>query len=113
MLTIETLQQFGADTEDGLKRCMNLEDFYLELVQTALDDTPVTELEKAISAQDLDSAFETAHAFKGVCGNLALTPLYIPVSEITELLRSRTQTDYQPLMTEIKLQMQKLRALAE
>ena len=33
-------------------------------------------------------------ALKGVTGNLALTPLYDPICKITELLRSRTETDY-------------------
>ena len=43
----------------------------------------------------VQDAFEAAHALKGVLGNLALTPIYDPVSEMTELLRARNTTaDY-------------------
>ena len=44
--------------------------------------------------------------------NLALTPLSAPLSEITELLRSRTETDYASLLEEIVAQKKKLDALA-
>ena len=37
MLTIDYLREFGADVQDGLNRCMNEEDFYLELVNLALE----------------------------------------------------------------------------
>ena len=113
MLTIEKLNQFGADTDDGLKRCMNMEDFYLELVSTVLDDAQLNELTKAVNAGNLEKAFESAHALKGVYANLALTPLYEPVSEMTELLRSRTETDYQPFLEKITIRSEELRRLAE
>ena len=48
---------------------------------------------------------------KGVSANLALTPLREPVSEITELLRSRTETDYAPLMERIEKEYEKLETL--
>ena len=51
---------------------------------------------------DLTAAFEAAHALKGSNGNLALTPIFAPVSEITELLRARAQTDYTPLIEAIR-----------
>ena len=64
-----------------------------------------------MEAKDLDKAFEVAHALKGIYGNLSLTPLTKPVSEITELLRSRTDTDYSALMNEIMAQKARLDAL--
>lgn len=113
MITIEKLKEFGADTADGLKRCLNMEDFYLDLVNSSIDDTQLVQLGKAISAKELDSAFETAHSLKGVYGNLSLTPLYKPMSELTELLRSKTAADYDTLYNEIMRQFEKLKALAE
>ena len=41
-------------------------------------------------------------------GNLALTPIEKPVREITELLRSRTDTDYAPLLNEIRIKKDEL-----
>ena len=38
MLTIEALNQFGADTGDGLARCLNMESMYLRLAGMAPDD---------------------------------------------------------------------------
>lgn len=101
MLTIEALKTFGADTGDGLKRCLDNEAFYLKLVGKALEDKNFDMLEEAVAAGDLDNAFEAAHSLKGVLGNLALTPIYKPVYDITELLRARTDTDYTSLIREI------------
>ena len=50
---------------------------------------------------------------KGVLGNLSLTPLSEPVMEITELLRSRTEMDYTPLLTKIMEQRDILAKLCE
>ena len=68
---------------------------------------------KGIEAEDLDTAFEVAHALKGIYANLSLTPLLTPTSEITELLRARTKTDYTALLAEIRAQRDKLAALSE
>ena len=64
----------------------------------------LTLLEQQIGKGDLGAAFETAHALKGMYANLSLSPLTKPVSEITELLRSRTETDYSSLITDAKVQ---------
>lgn len=101
MLTIDSLKNWGADVQDALIRCLNNEAFYLKLVGKALEDPSFTRLPEAVRAEDLTKAFEAAHALKGVLSNLALTPLLKPVMEITELLRSGTQTDYTPLLEEI------------
>ena len=52
------------------------------------------ELKKALANDDLDKAFQAAHALKGVLANLSLTPLFDIDFEITELLRNRTKMDY-------------------
>ena len=100
-MTIEELKVFGADTADGLQRCMNNESFYLRLVKMIPGDPNFRKLFDSVDSGDLGAAFEAAHALKGSTGNLSLTPLFAPLSEITELLRARTQTDYTALVTEI------------
>lgn len=101
MLTIDGLKEFGADVKEGLGRCFDQEEFYLTLVGMVLEEKNFDNLQQAIKDNDLDKAFEAAHALKGVLGNLSLTPILRPVEEITELLRSRTVMDYAPLLTEI------------
>ena len=101
MITIEALKSLGADTDEGLTRCMNNEAFYLRLVGMGLKDGNFGRLQQTIDGGDMKGAFEAAHALKGIMSNLALTPILEPVSEITELLRSGTQTDYKPLVDRI------------
>ena len=96
-MTIDKLRELGANVDEGLERCMGMEDFYLEMIELGLSDERFENLGKDLDAKDLDSAFETVHALKGVIGNLALTPLYNTICEITEHLRHREQIDYKPL----------------
>ena len=95
MLTIEALNEYGANTKEGLERCLNDEGFYLSLVPAALEKKDYERIEIAVQSGNFEEAFEAAHALKGVLGNLALTPIYTPVSEMTERLRARDTTfDY-------------------
>ena len=101
-MTIDDLVAFGANTSEGLKRCLNNEDFYLRMVKKVPADSNFQKLFDAIKTGDLDTAFDASHALKGVVGNLALSPLLTPVSELTELLRARTQADYSVLLEAIR-----------
>lgn len=97
-MTIQQLKELGADTDQGLARCGNNEDFYLRLVGMALKPDTFNELKNKVEENKLAEAFEAAHALKGVLSNLSLTPIYEPVYEITELLRTRQETDYSKLI---------------
>ncbi|MBO6241572.1 MAG: Hpt domain-containing protein [Butyrivibrio sp.] len=100
-MSIEKLRELGANVDEGLERCMGMEDFYLEMIELGLSDDRFEALGKALEEGNLDDAFEDAHALKGVVGNLALTPLYETVSEITENLRAKVQTDYEVIYKKI------------
>lgn len=111
MLTVNALREFGANTEEGLGRCMNNEQFYLRLVKLALEDASFSKLSDAIENGDTHTAFEAAHALKGVLGNLSLTPLFDLASEMTELLRHDQQVDYKPYLDELLSKREELRTL--
>ncbi len=102
MITIEGLRAFGAEVDEGLARCMNNEAFYLRMVEKVLKDKGFEELDAAVAAHDSDAAFEAAHKLKGVLANLALTPICEPVTQMVELLRNRTDTDYSQYLNRIK-----------
>ncbi len=104
MITIETLNNYGANTKEGIERCMNNAEFYIMLVNKALADDKLTKLKQQLLDKDLDAAFETAHALKGMYSNLSLDPLTKPVSEMTELLRSRSDVDYGEYIKEAETQ---------
>ena len=101
MITIESLKAFGANTEEGLARCMGNEALYLKLVGVMLADKNFDKLRSAIGSGNLDEAFEAAHALKGALGNLALTPLYKKTVSLTELLRNRAEADYGGLVSDL------------
>lgn len=101
MITIRDLKQFGADTDEGLARCLGNEGLYLRLVGMIPNEKSFGQLQDALEAKDLDRAFEAAHSLKGVLGNLSLTPMYKVCSEMTELLRARTDTDYSQYISEL------------
>lgn len=113
MLTIETLKEIGADTDEGLSRCLNNEDFYLRLVKMAAMDPSFEQLEEACEKGDLDEAFERAHALKGVLGNVSLTNVLEPIVEITEDLRARKEKDYTEILNRISEEISKVRKLME
>ncbi len=91
MITLDSLTAFGADVKTGLSRCMNMESFYLKLVNMELGDPNFDRLKQALERSDAKAAFEAAHALKGSLGNLSLTPVYEPVSALTELVRGAAQ----------------------
>ena len=111
MLTLDSLRAWGADVDDGMKRCMNNEAFYLRLIVKAMQETSCDDLKQAVENGDLTRGFEIAHALKGVTGNLALTPIDKPVREITELLRAGTQDGCSALLDEILIRKQELSAM--
>ena len=100
-MTLDDLIAFGANTEEGLRRCMNNEAFYLRLVKMAAEDAGFGKLTDALAGNDLDAAFEVAHGLKGVLGNLSLTPMYNLACEMTELLRAGTVMDYKPMLDQL------------
>jgi HPt (histidine-containing phosphotransfer) domain-containing protein len=111
MITIEKLKAFGANTEEGLGRCMGNEALYLRLVATIPAEKNFDKLKTSIESNNLDEAFDAVHALKGVLGNLALTPLLAPIGEVTELLRARTPMDYAPYRDAIDQKYAELTAL--
>lgn len=103
-MNIDTLRELGANVDEGLERCMGMEDFYLEMIELGLSDERFEVLGTNIEAGDYDSAFEQAHALKGVIGNLALAPLYETICDITEYLRRKEETDYKTLYDKLMSQ---------
>ncbi|MBR4153094.1 MAG: hypothetical protein IKT98_09075 [Selenomonadaceae bacterium] len=102
MLTIQKLQEYGVNTKEGLARCMNMEKFYFRMLGMGLKNDSFDKLEKLLAEGNYEEAFEQAHALKGVVGNLALTPIFGPLSDLTESLRAKKEADYISLYKPIK-----------
>lgn len=89
MMTLDALKTFGANTEEGMARCLNDESFYMQMVAMTLEDKSFDALKAALDAGDSPGAFAAAHALKGAVGNVALTPIFEPLCALTELLRGK------------------------
>ncbi|MBQ8708902.1 MAG: Hpt domain-containing protein [Succinivibrionaceae bacterium] len=113
MITVETLKEYGADTDSGITRCAGMADFYLEMVKQAMTEDRFPALRKSIDDRDFQTAFEIAHGMKGIFANLSLDPVLNPVSEITELLRKKEDTDYSALLTRAETEYRRLLALKD
>ena len=111
MLSIDILKEYGADVDSGLARCVNREDLYFRLVKMVPSNSGFSLLKESIAKKDYEQAFQAAHSLKGVCANLSLDPLSKPVSEITELLRNKIETDYEPILAKIELERKRLEKL--
>jgi HPt (histidine-containing phosphotransfer) domain-containing protein len=98
MITLEKLNNWGADTNTGIKRCANNTNLYLKLVNMVKTNSSFKMLEDAIKNNNLEDAFQAAHGLKGILSNLELTPLLDPIKEITELLRNKKEMDYSPYL---------------
>ena len=78
---------------------------FLLFVGMVVNDQNYGKLSAAIESGALKAGFEAAHALKGVLGNLSLTPIYEPVSKLTEMLRHpENGEDYRPLYDEVMKQ---------
>lgn len=113
MLTLGILEDYGVDVKEGLNRCMNKEDFYLKMVGMALKNDYFNKLGDALAKNDLASAFEAAHALKGVMGNLSITPIYKPLAVLTEKLRAKEAADYVSMYEPIRDIYERLLALCD
>ena len=111
MMTVESLKAAGANVEEGLARYLNKEDFYLKMVNMGLNNQNFQLLGPALESKDYNKAFELCHSLKGVIGNLSLTPLYDLICQLTEILRSKTDTDCTGLYSQIMTMQKKLLAL--
>ena len=117
MLTIDSLREYGANIEEGLGRCMNMEPFYLRLVGMVKDDVDgsFARLKSAMAERDAAKTFEAAHALKGSTGNVALTPIFKPVCALSDMLKGNTDKPMRPecdhLANEVFEQYNRLKAL--
>ena len=64
-MTLDALRAYGANTAEGMARCLNDEPFYLEMVAMTLADGSFEKLQAAMDAGDARGAFSAAHSLKG------------------------------------------------
>ena len=117
MITLDSLRAYGANVDEGLARCMNMESFYLRIVNMLVndDDKSVQRLRDGLAAGDTAAVFEAAHALKGSTGNVSITPMFEPICALSDTLKGHTDAPLSPehirLAEEALEQYEKLKAL--
>lgn len=108
---IEELKNWGADTDAGIQRVMNDEEFYRMLVLKFADSPEFETLEAALDRGDRKAAFGIAHSLKGASANLSLTPFYRAVAAVVEDLRKYSGVGREDAEedTELELHLQQYR----
>ena len=87
MLDREVFSEAGIDFDNGLERCLGDESLYTRLLGMFKEDNAFERLTDALSNGNVEEAFESAHALKGVAANLGMTKLFELDSELTNALR--------------------------
>ena len=86
MTTQECYAKMGANYEEVLGRLYN-EAMIHKFVLLFLKDDSYSNLEAALKAGDVQTAFRAAHTLKGLAANLGLVQLGQAASALTEALR--------------------------
>lgn len=85
------MEKNGADVVTTLKRFMGNETIYMKFLMKFPEDKNYDAIMENIRKNDYDAVFNSAHTLKGVSANLGLKPVYNASSQITELLRNRSE----------------------
>ena len=87
MTTQEIYEQIGMDYDQILERFVD-EDRLYKYMNKFVQEPSFARLQKSMEEGNATQAFEAAHALKGICLTLGFGNLYIPVSKLTEQLRT-------------------------
>ena len=106
----ELYEQIGGSYEQATK-VLRIDKLIDKHIRKFTKNGVVDNLLKASEDLDPSQMFETAHAVKGVCGNLGITGLYDLASELSDEFRpgnERTMTD-----DEVRAKVEEIKALYE
>lgn len=94
-------ENIGGNYSAALSIMMN--DALIErMLHKFMENNVYKDIIKAFEEHDLKQVFALSHSFKGVTGNLALTPLFELASEITELTRNNENANIEIEINKLK-----------
>lgn len=108
-MTLQELYEEIGGSYEQAARVLRVDKLIDKHIRKFTKNGVVENLLQAGETLDPTQMFETAHAVKGVCGNLGLTEMYDLASELSDEFRpgnERTKTD-----EEVKAELEKVRAL--
>lgn len=87
-ILLEKLQETGVDVEGTLERFLDKEELYIKFLVKFLNDNNMELLGEALNKADYESAFQYAHALKGLSANLGLETMQKHLENIVKGYRS-------------------------
>ena len=88
MLLEEFYERIGGNYVDVIRRFAQNEGLVIRFLQKFQRDSGFEILCTAIEKSDMQEAFQRAHSFKGVCGNLGLEQLFRSSTVLSDKLRA-------------------------
>lgn len=88
MTLTEEITALGADTDDALSRFMGNVALYEKMLKKFPKVVEESQVGLYAKSGDYEAAASSAHALKGVTGNLSLAPLYKNYTKIVNLYRA-------------------------
>ncbi|MDO5572514.1 MAG: Hpt domain-containing protein [bacterium] len=84
----DALLECETDIQGSIQRFYGNEDIYISYLKTFPDEPTMKLLRQSIEDHQWEEAFVTAHALKGLAGNLGFIPLYHALGELVVMLRA-------------------------
>ena len=94
-------QEVGGNYQAAVSLMMN-DAFVARMLTKFFANNTYEDILVSYEKKDFKSLFAASHAFKGVAGNLALTPLFDIASTITEAIRSLEPVDLDAEIGELR-----------
>lgn len=98
LLNIEEL-----NFEEGLKRLLGNEEFYLKMLRSFINRYPEgkTKIAEKLKEEDFKEAEREAHSIKGMSGNIGMNPVYQTSSELEKAIRENRSDDIAQLVEQL------------
>ncbi len=104
MVGYEELTAAGIDMDDLLKRIMGNAALVKLFVTKFVQDQTWDALLEAFDENDMEKAERASHTLKGMCGNMALHPLYELFTAQVDLIRLGSYEEAKAMMGQITQQ---------
>lgn len=95
------IENAGINYNEGLERFANNQALYEKFLFKFKNDPNFSDLQKYIKEEDWENAFKSAHALKGISGNLSLENIYDTTRKIVEDLRINKTNNITELNNEL------------
>lgn len=102
-MNVVILKEAKIDVDDAVCRLCGDTQLYERFLRKFLKDQSMFKLIEAARHDDVEAAFRSAHALKGLAGNLSIKPLYEKLLPLVESLRAGDGIDITKKVNEVSI----------